>query len=83
MQTKRIRTLKKKRTRLAQVKKDMKGVISKMVADRHHRTKLKIYQDLSLLCGRSLIQALLPEGLSEGYRFKCSRFSLQADLITR
>lgn len=33
MQTKRIKTLKKKRTRLAQVKKEMKGMISKMAPD--------------------------------------------------
>jgi len=33
VQTKRMKTLKKKRIRLAQVKKDMKGIVSKMAPD--------------------------------------------------
>src|SRR5665648_388564 len=39
----------------------------RVAPDRYHRSKLKIYQSLSLFCDRSLIQALLPESLSEGY----------------
>jgi hypothetical protein len=39
-----------------------------MAPDWHHGAKLKIYQNLSLFRGRSLIQALLPESLSESYQ---------------
>jgi len=83
VQTKRIRTLKKKRTRLAQVKKDMKGIISEWLQIDTIELNLRFTKIFLVIFGRSLIQTLLCEGLSEGNQFKCARFSLQADLLTR
>ena len=81
MYAKRIRTLKKKRTRLAQVKKDMKGIISEWLQIDTIKLNLRFTKIFLVIFGRSLIQALLREGLSESYQFKCSRFSPQADLL--
>jgi transposase-like protein len=81
VQTKRIRTLKKKRTRLAQVKKDMKGIISEWLQIDTIELNLRFTKIFLFSAVDPLSRLYYLRAYHKGYQFKCARFSLQTDLL--
>ena len=83
MQTKRIRTLKKKRIRLAQVKKDMKGIISEWLQIDTIELNLRFTKVFLFSAVDPLSKLYYARAYYGATSLNVLRFSLQADLLTQ